>query len=150
MKTPAAFSNVILKLFFLFAFFIVMNEKVNGQRDRVDRTTGKKIHPCQGMSCAANEDEYYGMNMYCLKCLLYTADSTMNAEYDSLIATLTSQKTKLKSLTESQKKWETNTNKAAFKEGEKYKGGTMETTEYLRIKLVLTEKRIIYLRNYKT
>jgi uncharacterized protein YecT (DUF1311 family) len=40
--------------------------------------------------------------------------------------------------------------KNCIKESNKYKGGTMEMTEYTRVKLIETNKRIAYLRRYLT
>jgi uncharacterized protein YecT (DUF1311 family) len=152
MKTPIAFSKIMFKLFFLSTFCIVMNEKVNGQRDGVDRTTGKKIHPCQDVNfCGADsddEDEYYGMPEYCLKCWFHKADSTMSSEYNKLIETLPNQKMK-NSLSIKQKKWTEQAFKKAHKESEEYQNGG-ERTEYLRVMLLQTKERIVYLKKYKS
>lgn len=122
--------------------------QANGQRNPVNRNTGLKIHPCQEVTCIEENEDYIGENLFCLKCLLHRADSTMISEYNSLLNRAISKRTK-KAIEKSQNKWKSDVDKKAKKQSDEFKGGAMETSEYIRKKLLITQKRILYLRNYK-
>lgn len=130
-------------------FLALLSNHVHAQREAVDRTTGSNLPACQELECFPTSDDYSGESLSCLKCYLHTADSTLAAEYSSLLVKLRNNKKKYASLEGEQKRWQAERERKARKEGNEYKGGTMEITEYIRMKLLLTEKRITTLRNYK-
>jgi uncharacterized protein YecT (DUF1311 family) len=129
-------------------FLLICTIQVKGQREPVDRNTRLKIHPCQEVICIEENEDYLGESLFCLKCLLHRADSTMMVEYNNLLNRANSKKTK-KAIEKSQNKWELDVDKKAKMQSDEFKGGAMETSEYIRERLLLTQKRILYLRNFK-
>ena len=127
---------------------LIFTTQVKGQREPVDRNTGLKIHPCQEVICIEENENYLGENLFCLNCLLHTADSTTISEYNNLLNRIINQKTKT-AIQKSQKKWESDSGKKARKQSDEHMGDAMEASEYIRVNLLLTQKRILYLKDYK-
>lgn len=76
------------------------------------------------------------------------SDSTMLSEKNKILQKCNTTKPGCRYFLNEQISWEKECPKKALNEADKYKGGMMETTEYVRIKLIETNKRIVYLRNY--
>lgn len=133
--------------FILLLFAIISFNFAVGQRTAVDRNTGRVI-TCDEMGCSNTDSTYEMTDRNCLNCLMRLSDSTMESEKNKILQKCNTQKAGCKSFIKEQNTWATKCEKNASKEGDKYKGGTMEMTEYVRFKLIETNKRISYLRNY--
>lgn len=117
------------------------------QINAVDRNTGKFIS-CDELQCAEDDSTYQTIDRICLNCFYRVSDSTMQSIKKAIIQKCAKSNQTCVSFQSDQKSWESKREKASLKEGNKYKGGAMEMTEYIRTKLIMTNKRIIYLRNY--
>lgn len=133
--------------FILFFFIIISSYSVAGQRTAVERNTGRVIS-CEELGCNETDSTYVDMDRNCLNCIMRLSDSTMLSEKNKILQKCKSSKNGCNSFIKEQNSWELKCNKNALKESNKYKGGTMEMTEYVRSKLIQTNKRIAYLRNY--
>jgi len=133
---------------FIFLLFVLLSTNaIFGQRTAVDRNTGRIIS-CEELGCNGAASDYENADRSCLNCMMRLSDSTMQVEKNKILGKCQKSKNGCKSFIEEQEQWELNCEKIATKESNKYQGGTMEITEYVRTKLIQTNKRIAYLRNY--
>lgn len=133
--------------FIFFLLIVISSSAAVGQRTAVDRNTGR-ILSCDELGCTDVDTTYENTDRNCLDCLIRLSDSTMQAEKDKIIEKCKSLKKECKSFIKDQNVWQSKCEKIAVKESNKYKGGTMEVTEYVRTKLILTNKRTAYLKKY--
>lgn len=133
--------------FIFFFFIIISSNSVVGQRTAVDRNTGR-ILSCDELGCDDTDSTYQNMDRNCLNCMMRLSDSTMLSEKNKILQKCKNSKKGCTSFIKQQDLWELKCQKNASRESNKYKGGTMEMTEYIRTKLIQTNKRITYLRNY--
>lgn len=134
-----------MKKYSVIFILIFFSNFVSAQRAAVDRKTGLKI-ACAELDCEEDDSTYSYTERDCLNCFYERSDSTMNALFQNLIQHYDSRKKSTAELVKEQKLWRNKSNNLALIESEKYKGGTMEITEYLKMKLILTNKRIIFLQ----
>lgn len=134
--------------FIIFLLILLSSNTVVGQITAVDRNTGRII-PCDELGCDDSDSTYQDTDRICLNCLMRLSDSTMQAEKNKILQACKNQKKGCNSFIKEQKRWELQCAKKATKESNKYKGGSMEMTEYVRTKLIETNKRISYLRTYE-
>ena len=129
----------------LLSFFCLST--VNGQRTGVNRHTGRIIS-CAELKCSENDFTYETSDRNCLNCFYRVSDSTVQALKKIIVQQYVKLNKDFSSFEKGQKRWEVKRDRDALKEGNKYKGGTMEMTEYVRKKLLMTNKRIAYLKGY--
>ena len=125
----------------LLLFIIISSTVAVGQR------RPRNPIPCDEMGCDVT-DSTYQTHISCLNCLLDMSDSTMRAEVNGILQKCKNQKKGCNSFIKEQELWELKCEKKASNESNKYKGGTMEITEYVRTQLLESRKRITYLRDY--
>lgn len=135
--------------FILLLFIIIISNIAVGQRTAVKRNTGRIIS-CDELGCDDTDSTYNDVDRNCLTCFMRLSDSTMQAEKNKIMLKCKNQKAGCKSFIKEQDTWQLKCERTASKESNKYKGGTMEMTEYTRVKLIETNKRIAYLRRYLT
>jgi len=131
----------------LLLFIIISSNVAVGQRTAVDRNTGRVIS-CAEMGCSDTDSTYEMTDRNCLNCFMRLSDSTMQAEKNKIMLKCKNKKAGCKSFIKEQDTWQLKCERMASKESNKYKGGTMEMTEYTRVKLIETNKRIAYLKQY--
>ena len=135
---------------FILLFVVIISSNVTlGQRTTVDRNTGRVIS-CDEMGCSDIDSTYEMTDRNCLNCFMRLSDSTMQAEKNKILLKCKNKKAGCKSFINEQDSWQLKCEREASKESNKYKGGTMEMTEYTRVKLIETNKRIAYRRRYLT
>lgn len=128
-------------------FVIICFSSAKAQLTAVDRNTGRII-PCDELRCTEDDSTYETTDRICLNCFYRVSDSTMQATKNAIIQKCTESSKTCAAFKNEQKLWEAKREKAALREGNKYKGGTMEMTEYVRTKLIMTNKRVTYLKRY--
>ena len=133
----------------LLAFILISSNAVIAQRTAVTRNTGAAIS-CDELGCDDTDSTYNDVDRNCLNCFMRFSDSTMQAEKNKIVLKCKNQKAGCKSFIKEQDTWQLKCERKASKESNKYKGGTMEMTEFTRVKLIETNKRIAYLRRYLT
>jgi len=133
--------------FILLLFIIISSNIAIGQKTAVDRNTGRAIS-CDEMGCSDTDSTYEMTDRNCLNCFMRLSDSTMQAEKNRILLKCKNKKAGYKSFIKEQDTWQLKCERMASKESNKYKGGTMEITEYTRVKLIETNKRIAYLKQY--
>lgn len=129
---------------------LILNIYLNpsyAQLTAVDRHTGRII-PCKELGCYEEDANYESTDRICLNCFYRVSDSTMNSIKEEIQKKIKKSTKKYLSFNKSQRIWEEKRDNAAIKVSDEYKGGTMEMTEFVRIRLIFNKKRINYLKNY--
>ena len=134
--------------YLLIATFLIFVYKTNAQSYPVERSTGRVIR-CSELNCDENDTNYEDLDRICLYCYMRVSDSTMTAEVREITEKLKNKNKDSTRFIKDQKSWQADCIKIATTESDEYKGGAMEMPIFVRRKLILTNARIIFLRNYK-
>lgn len=97
---------------------------------------------CKGLDLAVDSDQ-----AECLNRKLSVSDASLNTSYKSVMANLNDQQKN--TLKMSQRTWVKEKIANCNKAGNEFKGGTMETVAIADCNLQVTDRRVIFLKNYR-